>query len=449
MASLAGCSGSSDVESDDDVSVADLHKDAPEEPVKGDVQFSKSSTEADVRVVVDIVSIPSDGEFGSLDLALDVNKNTNQFADYDTLLHIESTGFNEPETGVWNWDGDHDTPSLTLDIQISDDWIANFGTDDGTVLASYYWHVDGFVDAFSARYYATHPDNSSIEEMIPIKSQFEITLQEPSFTDWGGEGGFVLFGPHEYVRLINNNFEFYIVGRRDSLPSDAISLAKKINEARHTLQLGGHIDRAYGWVLAIDDVLGRAFETQDGVGRFTSNVPSILVWLHEYVHLEQQFELNSDMKWFLEASAGYFSSLFALYDGLLEFNEFYSRQSDFSTDQPLSNLDSPMHQSAYAAESLLAALDAKIREESGDTTLASVFRSMNDHRTSIDIDVFSNMVRDAAGQSLDQWLERNVTQSAQTTIPRNEELFVDRDRFNIVDSENITYESVNRHVKTE
>ena len=449
MASLAGCSAN---DNDDFVSGEEVRDDVPEEPVKLDAQFSKSPTEADLRAVLDIVSIPSDGRFGTVDFSFIMYDLDGDFSrDGDKLHHVESVGFNESEPGVWNWDGEHDTPSLTFDVEMGDELPFDTGTINEAVIGWGPDHIRVFVDNFYPRYHVTHPDHEGLS--LSIESQSEITPQGPGFIDPGALLG--IFGPHEYVHLIHDEFEFYLVGTRDSLPPDAKSLVKKINELKHIFQLGGNINRADGWIMELNDLFGRAFGSQtrgdrgrDDAGVFITN-GTTHTSLHEYVHLEQRFDVSSDMIWFREASADYFARLFRLYDGSLEFNRFYSRQSDFSTDQPLSDIDDPTHALAYSAESLLAALDAKIRENSGDTTLTSVFRSMNDHSSRIDLGVFKNMVRDAAGQSLDQWLEQNVTQPAQTTIPENKELFVDRDRFSIKDPDDITYESVDWHIETE
>lgn len=450
VASVAGCNANDD---DDLLDREEVNDDVPEEPVKVDAQFSKSPTGADVRAVLTIVSIPPDGRFGTVGFGFAFYNPGGDFSVHgDELHHIESVGFNESEPGVWSWDGEHDKPTLTLDIDIQMGDLGNsgFGTHNRAVIGSNYHHIEVFMRDFISRYHVTHPDYEGLS--LSIENQFEITPQRPGFIDSGG--GLALFGPHEYVHLVHDEFESYLVGRRDSLPPDPKSHVKKINEFKHMFQLGGNINRTYGWNVELADSSGTTLTSNlsdlggDGVGAFITN-GSPHTSLHEYVHLEQQFELSSDMEWFREASADYFARLYSLYTGSLEFNGFYSRQSDFSTDQPLSSLTNPQHPLAYAAESLLAALDAKIRENSGDTTLTSVFRVMNDHDSPIDLDAFKNMVRDAAGQSLDQWLERNVTQLAQTTIPESEELFVDRNRFNIKDSENITYESVDWHIETE
>jgi len=190
------------------------------------------------------------------------------------------------------------------------------------------------------------------------------------------------------------------------------------------------VENARGWTIPEESVNGRAYGTEDGVSKFTAG-RNFGTWIHEYIHLEQGFSLGGDLTWFTEASAEYFEKLAGLYLGIYEFSRFYKHVSYFSWSKPIANISYSPHPRAYDASALLGALDAEIRTSSGDTTLAAVFRSMNEYDGTISYDVFADLIAEAAGERLDEWLEANILESANTSMPNDVILFLDRDQYDI------------------
>ncbi|MFB9809013.1 glycyl aminopeptidase [Haladaptatus pallidirubidus] len=140
------------------------------------------------------------------------------------------------------------------------------------------------------------------------------------------------------------------------------------------------------------------------------------LWIHEYVHTRQSFELGKEMMWFREASAAYFASNLSVEQGrtsqsdvlqLLTAKKF--DESALSKPNTWASHEVPYYQGAYT----LWALDARIRNATnGERSLFDVFDRMNSHEGTIDYGDFKRIVTNIAGQSIDPWLNQYVTTSA-------------------------------------
>jgi hypothetical protein len=151
-------------------------------------------------------------------------------------------------------------------------------------------------------------------------------------------------------------------------------------------------------------------------------------WVHEFVHLNQRFSLGPKMQWFTEASANYLSGLHQLYEGQTRFETFYRR---YNQDLGGATVADRGRLEGYGADRVLCGLDAEIRRASGDDTLPSVFRAMNDHGERIDVGTFAAIVADVAGTSLDGWLDGHLSEPPAADIPNEPTLFTDRERFDL------------------
>ncbi|MFC6614262.1 hypothetical protein ACFQAS_04735 [Halopenitus salinus] len=448
---LAGCSaiGSSNKNSDSDQpsNLQKFENDTPKDPVVIEARFARSeSTEADLRAALDIISIPPSGKYGSVNLVLDAVSDFTPFsASVDTLHHVDSDGFEEIRQGIWKWNGQSNAPNLTVDIEIGERAGINYGTYESTVFASYGSHVHGVPASFNAQYRPNDeldiPDGATTD--IPV--EIDIMLEDQGFGSRHSEA-FVVFGPHERVRLSDDDFELYTVGLPDFFPDGhgPVAIARSLHNVRQTLRLGGGIKKAHGWTIPQENVAGRAYGTEDDIGEFTAT-RDLGTWFHEYLHLEQQFNLGDDLIWFKEASATYFEELVGLYLGSFEYSRFYRFVSNFSWSEAVSDISDPTHAMAYGAGALLGALDAEIRTSSGDTTLAAVFRSMNDYNGTISYDLFADFVAEAAGERLDGWLEENVLEPASTSVPNDPKLFLNRDQYDIPQKYELKVGEVEHH----
>lgn len=434
---LAGCSAigldNENSDSDQPSNLQKFENDTPTDPVVVEARFAKSdSTEADLRAALDIISIPPSGTYGSVTLVLNAVSDFTPFpSNVDTLHHVDSDGFEETKQGVWKWNGQSHAPSLTVDIAIGEWAGIDYGTYGSTVFASYGSHVHGVPASFNARYQPNDeldiPDGAATD--LPV--EIDIMLEPPVFGA-RDSGEFVVFGPHERVRLSHDDFESHTVGLPEFFPDGygPVAIARSLHEVRQTLRLGGGVKKAHGWTIPQAELPGRAYGTKDGVGEFTAT-GDLDVWIHEYLHLEQQFDLGDNLIWFTEASATYFEDLVGLYLGFLQYSQFHGLVSNFSWTEAVADISDSTHSMAYGAGALLGSLDAEIRTRSGDTTLTAVFRSMNDYNGTISYDLFADFVAEAAGERLDGWLDTNILEPTTTSVPKNPKLFLNRDRYDI------------------
>lgn len=434
---LAGCSAirldNQHSDSDQPSNLQKFENDTPTDPVVVEARFAKSdSAEADLRAALDITSIPPPGKYGSVNLVLNAVSDFSPFSSsVDTLHHVDSDGFEETKQGVWKWNGQSNAPSLTVDIEMGEWAGINYGTYGSTVFASYGSHVHGVPASFNTRYQPNDeldiPDGAATD--IPI--EIDIMLEDPAFGS-RNSAEFVAFGPHERARLSYDDFELHTVGLPEFFPDGygPVAIAKSLHEVHQTLRLGGGVKKAHGWTVPQEELPGRAYGTEDGVGEFTAT-GGLDVWIHEYLHLEQRFDLGDNLIWFTEASATYFEQLVGLYLGFFEYSQFHGLVSNFSWGEAVSDISDSTHPMAYGAGALLGSLDAEIRTRSGNTTLAAVFRLMNDYNGTISYDLFADFVAEAAGERLDGWLEANILEPASTSVPKDPKLFLNRDQYDI------------------
>ncbi|WP_049972895.1 glycyl aminopeptidase [Haladaptatus cibarius] len=140
------------------------------------------------------------------------------------------------------------------------------------------------------------------------------------------------------------------------------------------------------------------------------------LWIHEYVHTRQSFELGEDMTWFREASAAYLASDLSMEQGrtspsavaqTLTAKDF--GESVLSKSNSWENGEVPYYRGAYT----LWALDAKIQQATdGEKSLLDVFDRMNGHEGTVSYADFQSIVAEVSGQPMNSWLDQHVTTAA-------------------------------------
>ena len=138
------------------------------------------------------------------------------------------------------------------------------------------------------------------------------------------------------------------------------------------------------------------------------------VWIHEYVHTRQGFELAPGMQWFREASATYLSArlLEEQYEGVTERD--VRGRLEATPDHSRTALanhsawdDSPADYERGAR--LLYAVDAAVRTGTdGNRTLVDVVRALNRRDGSVTVDEFVRLVERYAGER--EWLRPSITE---------------------------------------
>jgi hypothetical protein len=135
------------------------------------------------------------------------------------------------------------------------------------------------------------------------------------------------------------------------------------------------------------------------------------VWVHEYVHTRQSFQLEPDMRWFREASAEYYGARLTYEQGRITREQMLAH---FGAPRAAQRLTTPAEWSnrrvPYTKGArVLAVLDRNIRQTtSGQRSLEDVFRRMNHHDGAVSYADFRDIVASVAGHRMDAWLDRYV-----------------------------------------
>lgn len=331
---------------------------------------------------------------------------------------VSSEGFVADQTRNGNhalrWDGDTESPSATIVVSVDSGNGREFAATDDWTLAptprvSVAWEAAGDDDW---RY--LHP----LQDDYPDRSV--------SFTDSGVLGSaFTYVGPYdEHVHRADGQ-RFRMIVAADASPAespqdvfDALETASKRipGESSDEVLLfvlpdpiwrGGYASPKYDELWVHEDA--RLDDPQN-------------LWLHEYIHTRQSFELGDRMRWFREASAAYFASELSVRQGrtstdavVRTLSSKHYSESVLSKRNTWTNREVPYYRGAIT----LWALDGKIRRATdGRHSLMDVFDRMNERNEPVTYDDFRKIVADVAGRSMTPWLDEHVTTSAKPNLDR-------------------------------
>ena len=160
-------------------------------------------------------------------------------------------------------------------------------------------------------------------------------------------------------------------------------------------------------------------------------------YLHEYVHVEQEFRSGTRMAWFGEASASYLTRYLSMtygLSGVFPFEVFATlvdRRGGTAGDAVLTRPETWGHYTEYrAGRTLLAALDARIRERTdGRRSFLDVFARLNRNsdlanasqwtrqvHTHASYRELRTVVAALAGDATARWLDEHVTTPARPSV---------------------------------
>lgn len=139
------------------------------------------------------------------------------------------------------------------------------------------------------------------------------------------------------------------------------------------------------------------------------------VWLHEFVHLRQNFTNATDARWIREGMAEYYAAMLTLEQGHIDFEAFSDHldrgtQSRYA-DVVLSRPDTWTSLGNYVKGALVyGTLDRRLRLDSDQTVSArTVFESMNEHDQPIDQAFLDSAVSDLATDKTRREVEGYIT----------------------------------------
>lgn len=233
----------------------------------------------------------------------------------------DTDGFRSTGENTWEWDGQTDDPTLTYELPANrttnrEDPIA--GPGDFLFADTREWSLvmrPGVGHSWSWR----GGDRVGIDRTPTVL----------------GEGAasevMVFMGPYEEHRRTahGQTFTFIEPAAADMVESPADVLDSMV-DASNTLRVGDRDPNVFIVAAPTDTVEWGALGLQSGQADMWIRDRERLddpnnVWLHEYVHSRQDYQAESDFRWFTEGIAVYYAALLSLEQGLIEYEDFETR----------------------------------------------------------------------------------------------------------------------------
>ncbi|WP_458211064.1 hypothetical protein, partial [Haladaptatus sp. NG-SE-30] len=325
---------------------------------------------------------------------------------------VSSSGFAEAETKggdhALRWDGETESPTVTIVADVDSGNGREFAATDEWVLAPTPRLSVAWLPAGSDEWRYRHP----LQDDYPESSV--------EFAESGVLGSaFTYIGKYEeYTHRADGQQFRMIVGAGATPASPPRKVFDSLGTASEQLP-GQSPDEVLLFVLP--DPIWRGGYASPKYGEFWVHEAASLsdpqnLWIHEYVHTRQSFELGDRMTWFREASAAYFASDLSIRQGRTSQSAvaqtLSAKQYDdavLSKSNTWANPEVPYYRGAL----VLWALDAKIQQATdGKRSLLDVFDRMNRHDGPVTYADFKTIVADVTGQSMDSWLDQHVTTTA-------------------------------------
>jgi len=301
---------------------------------------------------------------------------------------------------------------------------------------SAYTSVDQGSWAFTSRY----DTGVSVVLLYEGQSAPDVTFDHRLDVEGAGYGGngFAYMGAHEtYERSIDGQNVTLVVPNAATGQTDPGTVFGSIASASGHFDVGKRSDRVV--VFAAPDPMragGAAVGTWNErsmdawvYAGATLDEPGH-TWIHEYVHTRQAYAADfhldgsgTNTSFLVEGGADYFASLLSLRAGNTTFEAFHadvntSMQSEAVLgDQPVFGCNGVAKYTK--GRRVLAALDAKIRADTGGTkTFADVYAKLNaDDDGRVTYAEFKEYVRATTGTSYDAWLDKYVKTAAVPSVP--------------------------------
>lgn len=458
---LAGCAGLGDNRQEEPSNRQLFHEEVPRSPINVSLQYTITENNSeDVKIDIIFEDIPESGEYGSVNISLDPNSGFREIPQEDTMSIENINGFSKTGNDTWKWDSETTTPKISVILSIGDHQVG-LGSNGQNVLLSLGSHVSAIVDMIHPTYDPTFTLEKEIvdgglSETLDISSS--VTFESPAFPTeikefqpGRNEYNFAVLGDFQKYSLSRDKFRITTIRvPQDKYDCGTKTILEAIDITKQMFSFNSTNTSVFIWEFDFgsSELAGNASSSVENIGRFSVDLnASPSVWIHEFIHTEQQFNLGSSMTWFAEASAEYFAELALLqingYNFARSFDEFYKRYSNFASGKPISEVEHNTVPLAYDSDAVLAVLDAEIRKRSQNNTLNKVFHNMNAYSESVSYTVFKDLVADAAGERVDTWLDTNILEPANVSLPKEPDLFNKREQFGLPSQDEVQVGSVN------
>jgi len=305
----------------------------------------------------------------------------------------ETTRF-ERVDGELEWTGEGDTASVTFDYRVN-----RTRSDGGRALSRAHLtdRRDGGMAFVDAGEWAIAPV-PTVGARWTRTADVEVSLRTTTSVEGSGVAGGSMAYLGEYELLEREGVDQTIqlvVPAAATLREEPDAIADSLTAASADLRIGARDDRVVV-IAAPTSVDWAAGGLQYGDAEAWVQADARLdtpnnVWVHEYVHTRQAFNVTtpggvSETRWLTEASADYYAALLTLEQGRIGYDAFRDRLARGGTDpyaeavmtEPATWLRSNANYIKGAL--VLAAVDRRIRERTdGSRSLQTVVRGLNQY----------------------------------------------------------------------
>jgi len=337
---------------------------------------------------------------------------------------VERDGF-EAETRyddwAYEWDGDTDSPALTVTVPVN----RTSGAFDGLDFADTGdWALLRSTEGFDSAYYSDEAGEwvYSWRDDPRFRSEFEAT--GPGHVSAGV--GFL--GEYETdSRTVGDQTATLVVPAAASPEASRNETFAVLAAARDAFRFGGVDDRVTVYVGPDPLRSGGYYQGPSSFWVHQDSLDGAGTLVHEYVHTRQAYRAGDAVAWFDEGSANYYRELLQYERGLQSYESFRTDLADdggetgtLADRHTWSSADLEYHH----GERVAAALDAKLRQETdGERTLQDVLGRLNEHDGEVRYADFRAAVAAVAGTSLDGWLDEYVQSDALPRLPDDPGLY--------------------------
>lgn len=318
---------------------------------------------------------------------------------------VELNGFQQEDDNTYAWDQTTSQPSIVAHIpeNRSTSTIPGYeyaATDD--------WWLSGWVRT-NLRW--TSPaDADQIKRRVFVQSDGENSISGRMM---------VYVGDHETESFQSSREEFTLVDTAFAHPEQSNDEIKSALTDASNMFDGGGDDEPVTVFVVTDPIRGgglTAGQSSDFWIHEQSLAPGKTTLLHEYVHSRQTAPRGDAIKWTTEGEPQFYEFLLGLKQGAIDYHDFHESlggADETYSDAVLSQPDTWEGTDAnYDLGALtIAVLDEKIRDASGGSgSYETVFREKNSLSVGDELsaDTFDAMITDAAGSSLDGFLDDAV-----------------------------------------
>lgn len=386
--------------------------------------YGLSAAVSDPRMVPTTVDIVAGGDTIQFTYTFTLPKDTTHFAiesisPDDGYSVASTTGFNTGQKFLW--DNKTTASAITVEHPLPK------GTIDGLRRVDVP-SMSGFIQR------SDRPEDGYVDPVYKNPVRFD--LNTTVHVDGGGRyrSGEVIVGSYTTYTEVADNKQFTLfVPDRVEMSASPNKVIEALAAVDRTIQGDPHRDAS----LFVKE--GSGIIEAGGAKSSTAFVlskSSLSIYIHEFVHVNEEGLFDKDMAWFTEASAEYYEQYFSVGDDKLRLDRMKILErtdpdaqwprSDYHNDSILAEPNTWESKTNYEKGArLLFALDAKLRGETdGEATIHDIMYRINqrDGYGAVGYTDFRNIVVELTDEETASWLDPYVLTSQNPPQPSASDL---------------------------